>query len=188
MQVLTQLESILLISSSIKLLTLRLLDTIFHRALPNSSQKSSINSTVLKMYKTLITDKNPLIRQKTLESFLNFLDVTKPENPSKYTEYLSGFHETFADYFKQSESDLKVDDKYLSLMKSLKYNHRCLEWSSIVVPQQKKFKSNNDQAEVHFRKIQEHVNYLKCFFSEQKVDEKYVGEVKQMISELQSLI
>lgn len=103
------------------------------------------------------------------------------ENPKE-------IHEAITTYLKNFEGGLAPEDSYLSRMKSLRYKHRCLEWSSIVVPQQKKFKSNTDEVDFHLQKIQEHIDYLKCVYNEQKLGDKYFRDVNRMISQLQSLI
>lgn len=140
------------------------------------------------MYDTLLRDEKTIIKQKTLESLVNFLDVIGSENPSRYIENLKELHEAAVMYFKHMEGGLVLDDSYLTRIKSLRYKHRCLEWSSIVVPQQKKFKSNANEVEMHLQKIQEHLGYLKCICDEQRLNQIHLDDVNQIISQMQALL
>lgn len=160
---------------------------MFYKTLPNSPQKSSIQITISKIYNVLLKDENPIIRQKTLESLVNFVDIICQDVNSS-TENIMALHEAVSKYLKNVEESCSPQDLYLESMKNIQYKHRCLEWSSIIVPQQKKFKSDQDEVEMNLQKIQEHVAYLKVVCGDRILNTKNIDVVKEIISDMQTLI
>lgn len=144
---------------------------------------------VSEIFNNLLKCENVIVKQKSLQAFMIFLNFTSHEEVATTAVGDSEeLQDTVSSYLQSNLDEISPAEDYLMLLSKQKFTHNCLEWSSINIPKSKRFKSEDTDIERHLEKIKDHVRLLSTASERRALTERNVVDINDIVNRLQMLL
>lgn len=157
------------------------------------SEKNAILKTVENLFQLILNDKNPIVKQRSLETFNYFAHTTT------HVEILTqivGSNENLQDEVSNFlrrfiKKNNKISNEYFKNQNIVRFEHRCEVVTRCVEPQKKKVKLSTDQSiniDLVLQRLYTEVDTILEFYKNNAITDNHREKLIKIISQLNNVI